>query len=347
MIRARLFRSLSDVRNVTFFMVALAAVTAASCESCNQGTGRSGGGLSGGGGGWLVGEGALMINVPHDPAGSVGHYKLDVREDLLGIACRGTTDAWVVGNDGLLLSTRDAGQSWKVMNAGVTSSLRGVALAVPDTVYVAGDDGVARLSLDGGQNWRSLTTPSIPTERWTSVATRKTDGAVALLASENGTLYRYEVASAWIGQTGRSDRGALRSVVLGRDGNTAVAVGDGGTMLVSSDGGRSWRARDTGTRTNLRDVWLTGEQADRFVAVGDDGLVLEGAVGGTATASRSLGAGVTLRALHLSASGEGTIVGDRGAVFLTDDFGTTWERLDLDESRNILGVDALDSGPHL
>jgi photosystem II stability/assembly factor-like uncharacterized protein len=347
MIRARLFRNISEVRNVTFFMMALAAVTAASCEQCGGGTSRSSSGVGGGGGGWLVGEGALMINVPHDPSKGVGHYRLDVTDDLLGIACRGTTDAWVVGNAGLLLSTNDAGVSWRVMDPGVTTSLRGVALAAPDTVYIAGDEGVARVTVDGGRTWKSLTAPGTPALRWTSIATRKTDGAVALLAAEDGALYRYEAGSGWIGETGRSDRGALRSVVLGRDGNTAVAVGDGGAMLVSNDGGRSWRTRDTGTTGALRDVWLTGDKSDQFVAVGDDGLVLEGAVGGTGIGSRSLGAGLTLRALHLEASGHGTIVGDRGAIFLTDDFGTSWERLEIDESRNVLGVDALDAGPHL
>ena len=136
-------------------------------------------------------------------------------------------------------------------------------------------------------------------------------------------------------------------MVLGRDGNTAVAVGDAGTMLVSADGGRTWRERTTGTTTALRDVWLTGDKADRFVAVGDEGLVLEGAVGGTGTESRSLGAGLTLRALHLEGSGHGTIVGDRGAIFTTDDFAQSWERLDIEEQRHIFGVDALDSGSHL
>jgi photosystem II stability/assembly factor-like uncharacterized protein len=344
MMRARFVSSLSNSRNVTFFLVALAAATAASCESCSQGgRGTSSGGLGSGGGGWLVGQAALMVNVPHDPMRDIGHYKLDVSDDLLGIACRGTTDAWVVGDGGLLLATRDAGVSWRVVDSGVTTPLRGVALAFPDTVYVAGDDGAARASFDGGRNFRTIATPALA---WTSVATRKSDGAVALFASATGEIYRYEAGGGWLGQVGKS-AGALRSVGLGRDGNTAVAVGDGGAMLVSADGGRSWRERATGTTTALRDVWLTGDKADRFIAVGDEGLVLEGAVLGSTTESRSLGAGLTLRALHLEASGHGTIVGDRGVIFTTEDFAQSWERLEIDEQRHIFGVDALDSGPHL
>ncbi len=340
-------RQVRGAGGIRVFLLALAATTAASCESCQGGSSRSSG-LGSGGGGWLVGQSALMINVSHDDGGDVGHYQLEVGEDLLGIACRGTTDAWVVGDRGLMLATRDAGTTWRVAELGVETALRGVALAAPDTIYVAGDGGVARASFDGGQTWRSLDQPAgQPTVDWTSVTTRKSDGGLALLASAGGTLWRYEADSGWLGETGRSARGALHSVVLGRDGKTAVAVGDGGTMLVSADGGRSFRERLTGSASTLRDVWLTGDQADRFVAVGDGGLVLEGAVFGSATESRNLVGGATLRALHLEASGHGTIAGDRGTVFLTDDFGATWNRLELSEQRHVFGVDALDAGGHL
>jgi photosystem II stability/assembly factor-like uncharacterized protein len=345
MIRALIDGRSSRVRspgNLRFLLLALAATTAASCESCQSGRSSGGGGLSSGGG-WLVGQSALMINVPHDPDGDIGHYSLDVRDDLLGIACRGTTDAWVVGDRGLMLATRDAGATWRPVDSGATTALRAVALAAPDTVYVVGDGGLARASLDGGQTWRALGAPGLD---WTSVSTRKTDGGVALLASATGKIHRYDLASGWHGEVG-SAAGSLRSVVLGRDGNHAVAVGDGGAMLVSADAGRTWRARATGTTTTLRDVWLTGAEADRFFAVGDDGLVLEGALFGAATEARSLGAGTTLRALHLEASGHGTIVGDEGAVFLTDDFGASWNRLDISDQRHVFGVDALDSGAHL
>ena len=196
MIRATNPNNLSNSRSVVLFLVAMAAATAASCESCGQSRGGSSSGLGSGGGGWLVGQAALMVNVPHDPARDIGHYKLDVSDDLNGIACRGTTDAWVVGDRGLLLATKDAGVSWRVVDPGVTTTLRAVALAAPDTVYVAGDDGVARASFDGGDSFQTIATPALG---WTSVATRKSDGAVALFASATGEIYRYEAAERLAG----------------------------------------------------------------------------------------------------------------------------------------------------
>ncbi len=319
-------------------MLALTLLSGASCESCSKG-GSGGGGGTSSGGSWLVGASALMLNVPHGALDEIGNYDLQVSDDLLGIACRGTREAWVVGGAGLLIATSDAGASWNVLDPGTTATLRGVALAAPNTVAIAGD-GVARLSLDAGKHWRALPLPELP---FTSVALRRTDGKVALFASETGTLHRWDAASGGVTEVARGT-GALRSVVFSRDGTTAIAVGDGGQMLVSSDGGLTFAARSTGTAAGLKDVWLVGVDGGRFVAIGEGGLILEASTRGGEVAARSLGADVTLRALHLEASGHGMIVGDKGAAFLTEDAGRSWSRIDTGETRTIFGVDALDFG---
>jgi photosystem II stability/assembly factor-like uncharacterized protein len=321
-------------------LLAMALLGGASCEACSQRSGGSGGGGSSGGGSWLVGTSALMLNVAHDKLDDVGNYDLQMKDDLLGIACRGTREAWVVGARGLLIATGDGGVSWNVLDPGVTSTLRAVALSAPNVVLVAGDDGVARISPDAGRHWRALPAPALT---WTSVALRRNDGAVALLASATGDIHRYDAASGTITQVAHTTAG-LRSVVMARDGKSAVAVGDDGQMLVSFDGGLSFAPRALGTSTSLRDVWLIGEGGERFMAVGDGGLVLQGVVREGEVATRSLGAELTLRALHLQGDGHGMIVGDRGAAFFTDNFGTSWVRVSTGESRDILGVDALDYG---
>ena len=317
-------------------LLAMAVVSAASCEACSQG----GSGGSSSGGSWLVGESALMLNINHDSLGEIGHYDLQINEDLLGIACRGTREAWVVGAHGLLIATADAGGSWNVLDPRVAGDLRAVALALPNTVLVAGDGGVGLVSPDGGSHWRALAAPAVP---WTSAALRKADGAFGLLVSATGVIARYDAATGAVSEVGRGGA-ALRSVVISRDGANAAAVGDAGQLLVSRDGGQSFAPRALGTGASLRDVWLIGPAGDRFVAVGEQGLVLEGPIGPGAVTTRSVGADASLRALHMQANGHGMIVGDRGAVFFTEDFGTSWARLPTDETRNILGVDALDFG---
>jgi photosystem II stability/assembly factor-like uncharacterized protein len=324
---------------VPALLVAMAVLSAASCDSCNPGGGGGGGGSGGGGGGsWLVGQAALMLNLDHEKRGELGHYELGLQDDLLGIACRGTREAWVVGGQGLVMSTADAGASWTVQNAGVAGTLRAVALAAPNFVLVAGD-GVASLSPDGGRHFRGLDVPALT---YTSVALRRADGGVALLASDDGAIHRYEngVVTQVVAPSGR----ALRSIVLSRDGTVAVAVGEAGQMLVSLDGGQSFNPRALGTGASLRDVWLVGSSAERFFAVGEAGLVLEGVVRGDGASASALPGGPSLRALHMQGNGHGMVVGDRGAAFFTEDFGKNWQRVSTGETRDVFGVDALDFG---
>jgi photosystem II stability/assembly factor-like uncharacterized protein len=328
-------------------LVALACASAASCESCDQGSNSGGGGGGGGGSAsWLVGEGGLMINVTHAAPHDLGLYDLDLRDDLLGIACRGTREAWVVGSAGLMLATNDAGATWRVLDPGVRGTLRAVALASTDSVFAAGDGGVFRVSTDGGASFRGVAAPALD---WTSVAARRRDGGVALLASRQGSLHRYDAATGVVSEVvpAAAEGGALWSVVMSRDGETAVAVGDRGVMLVSRDGGLSFQRQSIGAGAVIRDIWLVGDKGDRYQAVGDDGLLLLGATGGLDPQRSQLGQGLTLRALHLGADGHGAIVGDAGALFITEDAGRSWKRIATDETRSFRGLDALEAGPHL
>jgi photosystem II stability/assembly factor-like uncharacterized protein len=322
-------------------LLAMALIGGASCEACdNKGSGGGGGG--GGGGSWLVGTSALMLNIDHSRLGEVGSYDLQMKDDLLGIACRGTREAWVVGARGLLIATGDGGVSWNVLDPGVTSTLRAVALSAPNVVLVAGDDGVARISPDAGRHWRALATPALT---WTSVALRRNDGGIALLASVTGEIFRYDAATGAVTEVAKASV-PLRSIVMARDGLSAVAVGDRGQMLISTDAGLTFSARSTGASVDLRDVWLIGQGGERFMAVGDGGTILQGLVRDLTgeVASRSLGAALSLRALHLQGDGHGMIVGDHGTAFFTEDFGTSWSAVGTGDARDILGVDALDFG---
>jgi photosystem II stability/assembly factor-like uncharacterized protein len=337
----KLFAQPGSTGRVPVLLLAMAMISGASCDSCSGGGGGGGGGGTSGGGSWLVGTSALMLNIAHSKLDDVGKYDLDMQDDLLGIACRGTREAWVVGAGGLLIATGDGGVSWNVLDPGVATNLRAVALSAPNTILVAGDDGVARISPDAGRHWRALATPPLA---WTSVSLRRSDGRVALLASATGEIFRYDATTGDVTQVAKAAQGGLRSIVLSRDGRNVVAVGDGGQMLVSFDGGLTFTIRATGTTGALRDVWLIGQGGERFMAVGDGGLVMQGLVSEGEVVTRSLGADVTFRALHLQGDGHGMIVGDRGAAFLTEDFGTSWTRVATGESRDILGVDALDFG---
>src|SRR5687767_13792401 len=103
-------------------LAVLAAATLVIAPGCK----KKGGSPGPGPGGWLVGDEGLMAAIT--PDGSLGSpYELGTSVDLAGIACRGTTDAFVVGAAGTFLRTFDGGESWEAIDVGTTAALRAVA----------------------------------------------------------------------------------------------------------------------------------------------------------------------------------------------------------------------------
>lgn len=328
-------------------LTAFGVICAASCDGCEGSSGRAGGG--GGGSStssWLVGQGGLMLNVDLEKNGEVGFYPLDFDGDLRGIACWGPAQAWVAGDGGALFTTDDAGKEWRSVDVGVKTRLRAVARAANGVVYVAGEAGVSRVSNDVGRTWQAIPAPSVGVT-WTAIAVSH-DGGPALFTTEGGEIHRYDPGTGALALVATGLAGALHAVAVSHDGATAAAVGDSGTILISVDGGLTWRRRPSGTTRALRDVWLAGERGRRLISVGDGGTLIDGLTAASDGATpRSLGAELTLRALHLSASGNGAIVGDAGTMFVTRDAGASWSRVATGDRRDIFAVDALEDGPHL
>src|SRR3954470_9843208 len=108
-----------STRSITMriaLVAGLIAFSGAACDSCSGGSSHGSGGGTGGGGGWLVGTKGMMINVTMDVPPAVVGYKLQLLQDLRAIACRGDHEAWVVGNEGVLIATDDGGDTWNAFD---------------------------------------------------------------------------------------------------------------------------------------------------------------------------------------------------------------------------------------
>jgi len=116
------------------------------------------------------------------------------------------TDGWLVGDGGLVMTTRDLGASWQLPPGELPEIVRenfdfaGVAVS-SSQVWIVGTPGTRMVrSADGGQSWRLV-------------------------------------------PTGQS--APLRAITF-VDADTGFAVGDLGTILATTDGGRSWQVQRRG-----------------------------------------------------------------------------------------------------
>ncbi|PCC68500.1 Uncharacterized protein SAMN02745121_05202 [Nannocystis exedens] len=207
-----------------------------------------------------------------------------------------------VGDGGVIVRSTDAGQTWTVIDAGVTDDLAGVACSEVGTCVAVGD-GVLLLSTDAGASWAPPTDapPELGALRAVAHEPHVIDTFIAVglagavVLSEDGQTWRAVpgasadfhaialYASDWV--LGGAD-GAMFFLINGVyidetqfDPATITGITRGGEWLVREDGvligGYPLWSDGAGERTEealppLRAVVAVGDEA---LAVGDGGLI--------------------------------------------------------------------------
>ncbi len=292
------------------------------------GTGPTGGG----GSSWLVGTDGLMVDV--STSGYSHGYQLSSPETLNKIACRYAGEAWVVGNNGTLLYTDDAGATWRPQPVPATANLRGIATQDAGPVFVAGD-GVLLTSTDTGAHWTSL---GDGRTNFIAVAAAQ-DAENALAVSDTGAVFAIENHQL----VSRGSFAGARAVAISSDGDSAIVVGDQ-LIARSSDGGRTWTPLAVGGDVRFDDVRI--DETGEALAVGSSGTIAHIAAGGAVTLQQVGPA--DLHAVHIADSDDGAeavgfAAGDHGQVFITRDSGTTWSPGPT-VNGTVLGVDMIGAG---
>jgi photosystem II stability/assembly factor-like uncharacterized protein len=266
---------------------------------------------------------------------------------------------WIVGQDGLVLHTRDGGDRWEAQASGATSHLFGLAVVSPDRVFACGDRSLWIDSSDGGVTWRAQKMPLSDVGMNPEIALAVDEPIyydITFLDPETGWMvgdygnirYTSDAGRSWqsqhrslLGQTlpgymrplrDALDLPALFRVAM-RDRQQGIVTGVGGVMLETSDGGGRWRFVDTAISPRVEAPLL------EIAFIGGTPLVF----GGSGVALRADGEHWRRVDLHLPlltwiagarfaregelAGRRGFAVGGRGLILRTDDAGETWRPL--------------------
>ncbi|MCX7171920.1 MAG: YCF48-related protein, partial [Proteobacteria bacterium] len=83
------------------------------------------------------------------------------RDHLYGLAVAQEKNVWVVGSDGKILHTDQAGAGWHwtAQKAGVETSLQAVAAWDKQRAVAVGNNGLALFTEDGGAKWTDAQAP--------------------------------------------------------------------------------------------------------------------------------------------------------------------------------------------
>lgn len=247
--------------------------------------------------GWAVGAGGTIIRSTDggatwvvqpveltDEMGSA--MPLDM--NLFSVAAISPSEAWAVGDLGIVLHTRD-GEKWeKVGFDNVIYAddnvperlLNAVVFTSPTDGWIAGEFATLLRTTDGGQTW---------------VGTRQISGAPE-------DLYLFNLGAS--------------------AGGPSAAVGLAGSVLVSSEGGSIWESRSVDTSAGLFAIAWNGEHG---VAVGDRGVVFVSNDGGrTWTDAKRPPLFNWLAGVTFSGANTALVVGEAGIILRSEDGGATW-----------------------
>ncbi len=158
-------------------------------------------------------------------------------------AAASTSEAIVIiGNRGVMLVSRDRGQSWSRHTLPGSSPVSFPTLldidVCPDDHFVVLDaDRKVWISDTNGENWVSKT---IPTEEEVLDLTCDQNGALWVVGSFTLIMGSHDGGESWTDKSIAED--AMFSRVQFLDRNHGIVTGEFGTVYKTADGGNSWEA---------------------------------------------------------------------------------------------------------
>lgn len=238
---------------------------------------------------------------------------------------------WIVGTDGMLLSTVDGGLTWKQTRRFTTDAFVQVHfeseligwLLCERNIYARGANASSylRKTTDGGRTWEKIEFQDGGRQRITKLLFNGNGNAVAF--GEGGVFYKLQEDNvSW-----KKTETAIHYLLLDADYSNdliGAIVGAGGTILFTSDGGLTWEKAtllgDTETRFNA----IRFFKRDAAWAVGSRGRIFRSNGNGRLWRQQNSTVTADLNDVHFTSSLSGWAIGEQGVIVRTRDGGNTW-----------------------
>lgn len=214
-------------------------------------------------------------------------------QDLHQIVFKNDLIGVVVGDNGFVSVTSNGGLNWNSKNSNTSSQLRSVTFAGGSTFFAAGRDGAVIKSTDDGNTWSSLSSGT-------------TERLLAVSAVNN---------FVWIG---------------GRDG----------ILIFSSDGGASFSPMASPAPDDIKAIQFVNSTTG--FAAGSNSFFMFTDDGGANWTSRSAGILVGLNGLFFSNEQTGWVVGGNGTLYSTTNAGLTWINISSGTTQDLNSIHSFD-----
>lgn len=213
-----------------------------------------------------IGEKSSFI---YDENGTNQWYSILDKDFLLyNISFIDEERGFVVGSEGLILSTINSGQKWDRIRTRENVTFFSIEMIDEDIGFIVGREGTILKTIDGGNSWEKLNSNS--TKYLKSIDFN--DEQIGISVGGNGTILRTEDFGAeWNKIKNVTTRGLNKVKFLSE--KSIIIIGNAGTILVSTDAGLSWKSVDSKIYSNWYDISFT--QDGKIFIVGSNGTLIE------------------------------------------------------------------------
>ncbi len=242
-----------------------------------------------------------------------------VTVDLWGASMVDKDLAWVVGDQGTILHTKNGGATWERQGSGVQAGLRSVAFINAKQGWIVGMAGTILGTQDGGVTWKAMASPV-------------KDNLYRIFFPKGDQDYGFAVGAKFaILQTtdgGKSWQSAAKTLdtdmngVFFFDRQIGIFGGDNGLILTTIDGAKNFTTASTSTNEYINSIFFPSTA--KGWAVGTGGLFMEGSERGSGWSKRDVKTTKELFDLCFLSPTRGWMVGADGLLWGTRDGAQTW-----------------------
>lgn len=222
---------------------------------------------------------------------------------------------WIVGQNGALLSSKDAGGHWLREELPGRRNLQSIAVSDKGRQVVVGNEGRVWTRQDA-EPWQSQ--QLLVSDLAGKLSSVSFINGYFWAVGEMGALFRSDADAAKWQAMGSGDDVNFNSIRAGVDGDLWITA-EFGRLLRSRDDGRTWTTQELGSES-LRALVFDGRTG---VAVGNQGQAFITQDGGDSW--KTLPSFTREHLFDISVhNGQWITTGDRGALFHTQDPTGTW-----------------------
>jgi len=193
---------------------------------------------------------------------------LDKDFSLYDILFLNEEKGFVVGSDGLILTTLNSGQKWKRIRSRSEETLYNINMITNEIGFIVGRNGTLLKTLDSGNSWEIKNSNSIKYLKSIDFNSAQ----IGIAVGGNGTILRTEnLGEEWNKLVSVTSRGLNRVKFLSEQ--SVIIIGNAGTILISSDSGISWKSVESKIYNNWNDISITKD--GKIFIVGSNGTMIE------------------------------------------------------------------------